>query len=238
MPESRPPIELHGLSLAELQKLIDERRLPPVDEWNPEHCGHSRHADRARRHLVPRGRADRPPGDGAAVLDRAAARARRPPRAGHAGREARHRRRIDRLPSHRDAQRGRRARPADRLRARQRRRGDPRPGSSAAGRRDAKRPLAAHPRPPRARGRACAAGLLRARRARARERRRSAGRLERRRVLPAGDRADDASPTGCAARSRRPPSEPPLDGDLPELRAQADIPAAVLSRSPIEPIPA
>lgn len=41
MPESRPPIELQGLSLAELRNLIDERRLPPVDRWNPEHCGHS-----------------------------------------------------------------------------------------------------------------------------------------------------------------------------------------------------
>ena len=41
MPESRPPIELNGLSLTELQKLIDERRLPPVDRWNPQHCGHS-----------------------------------------------------------------------------------------------------------------------------------------------------------------------------------------------------
>ncbi len=41
MPESRPPIEIHGLSLAELQRLIDERRLPPVESWNPEHCGHS-----------------------------------------------------------------------------------------------------------------------------------------------------------------------------------------------------
>ena len=41
MPETRPPIELQGLSLAELQKLIDERRLPPVDQWNPERCGHS-----------------------------------------------------------------------------------------------------------------------------------------------------------------------------------------------------
>src|SRR5215218_4155734 len=41
MPESRPPIELQGVSIAELQKLIDERRLPPVDRWNPEHCGHS-----------------------------------------------------------------------------------------------------------------------------------------------------------------------------------------------------
>ena len=41
MPESRPPIELQGISLNELQRLIDERRLPPVDRWNPERCGHS-----------------------------------------------------------------------------------------------------------------------------------------------------------------------------------------------------
>jgi hypothetical protein len=41
VPESRPPIELHGISLAELQQLIDERRLPPVEQWNPERCGHS-----------------------------------------------------------------------------------------------------------------------------------------------------------------------------------------------------
>jgi hypothetical protein len=41
MPETRPPIELQGITLAELQKLIDERRLPPVDRWNPQACGHS-----------------------------------------------------------------------------------------------------------------------------------------------------------------------------------------------------
>jgi hypothetical protein len=41
MPESHPPIELQGLSLAELQKLLDERRPPPVDKWNPDRCGHS-----------------------------------------------------------------------------------------------------------------------------------------------------------------------------------------------------
>jgi hypothetical protein len=41
MPETKPPIELRGLNLGELQKLIDERRLPPVDQWNPERCGHS-----------------------------------------------------------------------------------------------------------------------------------------------------------------------------------------------------
>jgi hypothetical protein len=41
MPERRPPIELQGISIAELQRLIDERRLPPVDRWHPERCGHS-----------------------------------------------------------------------------------------------------------------------------------------------------------------------------------------------------
>ena len=41
MPETRPPIELQGLSLGDLQAMIDERRLPPVDKWNPERCGDS-----------------------------------------------------------------------------------------------------------------------------------------------------------------------------------------------------
>jgi len=41
MPETRPPIELQGISLAELQRMIDERRMPPVDRWHPERCGHS-----------------------------------------------------------------------------------------------------------------------------------------------------------------------------------------------------
>jgi hypothetical protein len=41
MPESRPPIDLQGISLAELQTLIDERRLPPVEQWQPERCGDS-----------------------------------------------------------------------------------------------------------------------------------------------------------------------------------------------------
>ena len=41
MPESRPPIELQGLNLGELQALIDQRRLPPVDQWEPDRCGHS-----------------------------------------------------------------------------------------------------------------------------------------------------------------------------------------------------
>jgi hypothetical protein len=41
VPETHPPIQLQGLSLAELQALIDERRLPPVEKWNPDLCGHS-----------------------------------------------------------------------------------------------------------------------------------------------------------------------------------------------------
>ena len=41
MPESRPPLELKGLNLAELERLIGERRLPPVERWNPDHCGDS-----------------------------------------------------------------------------------------------------------------------------------------------------------------------------------------------------
>jgi hypothetical protein len=41
MPESRAPIDLQEATLADLEKLIDERRLPPVDQWNPTRCGHS-----------------------------------------------------------------------------------------------------------------------------------------------------------------------------------------------------
>lgn len=41
MPETRPPIDLKGMNLAELEKLVAERRLPPVDKWDPPYCGHS-----------------------------------------------------------------------------------------------------------------------------------------------------------------------------------------------------
>ena len=41
MPESQPPIELQGVDLKQLQALIEARRLPPVDQWNPDRCGHS-----------------------------------------------------------------------------------------------------------------------------------------------------------------------------------------------------
>jgi hypothetical protein len=41
MPERQPPIHLKGLSLADLQREIEARRLPPVDKWHPAHCGDS-----------------------------------------------------------------------------------------------------------------------------------------------------------------------------------------------------
>ena len=36
-----PPPDLSTLSLAEIVKLVEERKLPPVAQWNPTHCGDS-----------------------------------------------------------------------------------------------------------------------------------------------------------------------------------------------------
>jgi hypothetical protein len=41
MPETTPRIDLAGLSIAELEAYIEQRKLPPVDRWNPQRCGHS-----------------------------------------------------------------------------------------------------------------------------------------------------------------------------------------------------
>ena len=41
MPMPPPPEDLSGLSLAEIARLADEKRLPPVERWNPTHCGDS-----------------------------------------------------------------------------------------------------------------------------------------------------------------------------------------------------
>jgi hypothetical protein len=42
MPERRPPLEAFGQNLAELTAAIASRgESPPVDRWNPPHCGHS-----------------------------------------------------------------------------------------------------------------------------------------------------------------------------------------------------
>lgn len=36
-----PPPDLAALSLAEVARLVAERKLPPVERWNPTHCGDS-----------------------------------------------------------------------------------------------------------------------------------------------------------------------------------------------------
>jgi uncharacterized protein len=36
-----PPEDLAGLSLAEIARLAEEKKLPPVERWNPSHCGDS-----------------------------------------------------------------------------------------------------------------------------------------------------------------------------------------------------
>lgn len=41
MPETRPPIAVTGRTLTDLMALIGERTHPPVDRWNPDHCGQS-----------------------------------------------------------------------------------------------------------------------------------------------------------------------------------------------------
>jgi hypothetical protein len=41
MPAPEPPADLSGLSLAEVARLVEEKKLPPVERWNPEHCGDS-----------------------------------------------------------------------------------------------------------------------------------------------------------------------------------------------------
>ena len=41
MPAPQPPPDLAGLSLAEIARLAQARKLPPVAQWNPSHCGHS-----------------------------------------------------------------------------------------------------------------------------------------------------------------------------------------------------
>ncbi|MDO6414812.1 DUF1285 domain-containing protein [Sphingomonas sp. BIUV-7] len=42
MPETTPlPENLASLSLTEIAELVEARRLPPVDQWHPAHCGDS-----------------------------------------------------------------------------------------------------------------------------------------------------------------------------------------------------
>jgi uncharacterized protein len=41
MPAAEPPQDLSALSLSEIARLASEKKLPPVDSWNPSHCGPS-----------------------------------------------------------------------------------------------------------------------------------------------------------------------------------------------------
>jgi uncharacterized protein len=41
MPMAPAPEDLAGLSLADIARLAADRKLPPVDQWNPAHCGPS-----------------------------------------------------------------------------------------------------------------------------------------------------------------------------------------------------
>lgn len=41
MPMDEPPADLAGLSLADIAALAEAKKLPPVDRWNPAHCGDS-----------------------------------------------------------------------------------------------------------------------------------------------------------------------------------------------------
>jgi hypothetical protein len=36
-----PPPDLASLSLPEIARLVAEKKLPPVEKWDPPHCGHS-----------------------------------------------------------------------------------------------------------------------------------------------------------------------------------------------------
>jgi len=41
MPAPEPPADLSGLSLAEIARLAEAKKLPPVERWSPTHCGES-----------------------------------------------------------------------------------------------------------------------------------------------------------------------------------------------------
>jgi len=41
MPMASAPDDLSALSLADIARLAEEKRLPPVDKWAPTHCGDS-----------------------------------------------------------------------------------------------------------------------------------------------------------------------------------------------------
>lgn len=41
MPSAEPPADLARLTLPRIAQMAADKRLPPVESWNPAHCGHS-----------------------------------------------------------------------------------------------------------------------------------------------------------------------------------------------------
>jgi hypothetical protein len=41
MPSPEPPQDLSHLSLSDIARMVEERKLPPVESWTPSHCGDS-----------------------------------------------------------------------------------------------------------------------------------------------------------------------------------------------------
>jgi uncharacterized protein len=41
MPETQPPLDIAGRRLADIVQAVESRSRPPVEKWNPAHCGHS-----------------------------------------------------------------------------------------------------------------------------------------------------------------------------------------------------
>ena len=176
MPESRPPIDLHGISLAELQKLIDERAPAagrPMESRTLRRfraCASPATAPgitRARRSAGPRWSGCSRPCCGAS-----------PTAATCSSRRSRSSTSRSKRPHSAQSRCRSKARAADRRIAFALDSGDavdPRRRASLADRRHRPGAVAAPPRPPRPRGRAVAAALLRACRARARRRPRRAG---------------------------------------------------------------
>ena len=178
------------------------------------------HAHRPRRDLVSRGQPHPAPGDGPPVLDGPQARARREPCPCDASRKARHRRRVHRLPRGRDEQ----SRPKDVARA------SPSAWTAATLSSSAPtiRSASSRPNPVPLRASLVRHGLeaelTRAVYYELAELALAGGdnparRVEQRRLLPAGPRMTLANRLRDALAV--PAVEPPLVGDLPEIRAEA-----------------
>ena len=222
MPETRPPIELQGLSLADLQRLIDERQPPPVDQWNPKRCGHSDMRIARDGTWYHQGSAIRRP----EMVRLFTTVLRREPDGRHMLVTPVEKLEIDvegtafRAVEMASEGEGRERRIAFKLDS----------GDAVILGPDHPLLISDTPRilrPPRARGRTCAPCLLRACRDRSCREPPATRRVEQRPVLRTGlARMTLAERLGAALSA--PPAQPPLEGDAAELTSGTTVPAAVL----------